>query len=131
MVEIATRRMAKNNVQVCLDNKIGIENNPVWLKKIRGMAKTTPLILSGKRDSNPRPLAWEANALPTELLPRCFRLRRYNFYFNVGCCFDIFTATFFLMEMPHLFQVLQQLSAPLSRSGLGISRARTFQVIGK
>lgn len=25
--------------------------------------------LSGKRDSNPRPLAWEANALPTELLP--------------------------------------------------------------
>lgn len=25
--------------------------------------------LSGKRGSNPRPLAWEANALPTELLP--------------------------------------------------------------
>ena len=24
---------------------------------------------SGKRDSNSRPLAWEANALPTELLP--------------------------------------------------------------
>ena len=24
---------------------------------------------SGKWDSNPRPLAWEANALPTELLP--------------------------------------------------------------
>ena len=29
-----------------------------------------PYILSGKRDSNPWPLAWEANALPTELLPR-------------------------------------------------------------
>ena len=28
-----------------------------------------PKNLSGKRDSNPRPLAWEANALPTELLP--------------------------------------------------------------
>ncbi len=27
------------------------------------------LFWSGKRDSNPRPLAWEANALPTELLP--------------------------------------------------------------
>ena len=27
--------------------------------------------LSGKRDSNPRPSAWEANALPTELLPQC------------------------------------------------------------
>ena len=26
--------------------------------------------MSGKRGSNPRPLAWEANALPTELLPR-------------------------------------------------------------
>ena len=24
---------------------------------------------SGERDSNPRPLAWEANALPTELSP--------------------------------------------------------------
>ena len=29
------------------------------------------LSLSGKRDSNPRPSAWEANALPTELLPHC------------------------------------------------------------
>ena len=28
---------------------------------------------SGKRDSNSRPSAWEANALPTELLPLCFR----------------------------------------------------------
>ena len=27
---------------------------------------------SGKRGSNPRPSAWEADALPTELLPRCF-----------------------------------------------------------
>jgi hypothetical protein len=26
--------------------------------------------LSGRRASNPRPLAWEANALPTELRPR-------------------------------------------------------------
>ena len=28
------------------------------------------LLWSGKRGSNPRPLAWEANALPTELLPQ-------------------------------------------------------------
>ena len=27
------------------------------------------LFMSGKRDSNPRPSAWEADALPTELLP--------------------------------------------------------------
>ncbi len=31
--------------------------------------------MSGKRDSNPRPSAWEADALPTELLPHCFRFR--------------------------------------------------------
>ena len=29
--------------------------------------------LSGRRGSNPRPLAWKANALPTELLPHSFR----------------------------------------------------------
>src|SRR6202012_5752259 len=28
---------------------------------------------SGRRASNPRPLAWEANALPTELRPRADR----------------------------------------------------------
>lgn len=28
--------------------------------------------LSGKWDSNPRPLAWEANALPAELCPPSF-----------------------------------------------------------
>ena len=28
---------------------------------------------SGKRDSNPRPLAWKANALSTELFPHFFR----------------------------------------------------------
>ena len=28
--------------------------------------------MSGKRDSNPRPSAWEADALPTELLPQIF-----------------------------------------------------------
>ena len=26
--------------------------------------------MSGKRESNPRPSAWEADALPTELFPR-------------------------------------------------------------
>ena len=32
--------------------------------KVRFMSK-----LSGRRDSNPRPSAWKADALPTELLP--------------------------------------------------------------
>lgn len=38
---------------------------------------------SGKRDSNPRPLAWEANALPAELLPLVktyYRLPRLGIY---------------------------------------------------
>ena len=34
--------------------------------------------MSGRRDSNPRPSAWKADALPTELLPR--------FYFK---CVDV------------------------------------------
>ena len=33
-------------------------------------AQTGSLYMSGKRDSNPRPSAWEANALPTELFPQ-------------------------------------------------------------
>ncbi len=31
--------------------------------------------MSGKRDSNPRPSAWEADALPTELLPRILHMK--------------------------------------------------------
>jgi hypothetical protein len=36
---------------------------------LNNFSENTLQRLSGKRDSNPRPLAWEANALPTELLP--------------------------------------------------------------
>ena len=35
--------------------------------------------LSGRRGSNPRPLAWKANALPTELLPQ------FSFLFGDFC----------------------------------------------
>ena len=35
--------------------------------------------LSGRRGSNPRPLAWKANALPTELLPQ------FSFIFDDFC----------------------------------------------
>ena len=31
------------------------------------------IALSGRRDSNPRPSAWKADALPTELLPLVIR----------------------------------------------------------
>jgi hypothetical protein len=32
--------------------------------------------MSGRRDSNPRPLAWKANALSTELLPHTLSLQK-------------------------------------------------------
>ena len=34
---------------------------------------------SGRRDSNPRPSAWKANALSTELLPQCFEIKRADY----------------------------------------------------
>jgi hypothetical protein len=36
---------------------------------LSGLSAFVGKLKSGKRDSNPRPLAWEANALPTEPLP--------------------------------------------------------------
>ena len=45
--------------------------NESYIKRERGQPKIDNLFhLSGKRDSNPRPSAWEADALPTELLPQ-------------------------------------------------------------
>jgi hypothetical protein len=35
----------------------------------RSLLQTPPIFWSGKRDSNPRPSAWEADALPAELFP--------------------------------------------------------------
>ena len=37
---------------------------------------------SGKRGSNPWPSAWEADALPTELLPRYFYAAKVEFIFD-------------------------------------------------
>ena len=39
-------------------------------KKDDAQRASSGLLLSGKRDSNPRPSAWEADALPTELFPQ-------------------------------------------------------------
>ncbi len=51
--------------------KLHLSKN-VSLKKGKGLLYSANLCLfkSGKRDSNPRPSAWEANALPTELFPQ-------------------------------------------------------------
>ena len=40
------------------------------------------LMVSGKRDSNPRPSAWEADALPTELLPHDGANIDISFFFS-------------------------------------------------
>ena len=40
--------------------------------------------LSGRRDSNPRPSAWKADALPTELLPHALSLKSEPQTVNVG-----------------------------------------------
>jgi hypothetical protein len=48
-------------------------NDPLFPKQVRYQAALRPDILlawSGKRDSNSRPSAWEADALPTELFPQ-------------------------------------------------------------
>ncbi len=34
--------------------------------------------LSGRRGSNPRPIAWKAIALPTELLPQCILVKKFK-----------------------------------------------------
>ena len=49
-------------------------------KQARCRMGRTCLNLSGRRVSNPRPSAWEANALPTELLSRlrCKSNKKYN-----------------------------------------------------
>ena len=46
---------------------------------------------SGKRGSNPRPLAWEANALPTELLPR-FVCEDTTFFLDANAVLALFNA---------------------------------------
>src|SRR3989339_1289292 len=42
---------------------------------------------SGKRDSNPRPLPWEGNALPAELFPHDFNYKRFLFVVYRGILF--------------------------------------------
>jgi hypothetical protein len=49
----------------------------LWLQmEAREKAPFCRSLLSGRRDSNPRPTAWEADALPTELRPRVAQISR-------------------------------------------------------
>ncbi len=59
--------------------------------------------MSGKRGSNPRPSAWEADALPTELLPQLL-----NFVdANLGINFDVtkLMATFLKLYILFLIEL--------------------------
>ena len=49
--------------------KRGLQRSVIAQKKDDAFASSC-LLLSGKRGSNPRPSAWEADALPTELFPQ-------------------------------------------------------------
>ena len=53
--------------------------------KKRGKPFDFPLLESGRRGSNPRPSAWKANALSTELLPQ-FQTNQffYKLFYFVG-----------------------------------------------
>ena len=66
------------------ERKTGFE--PAYAAIIYAVAGSIPVfrLKSGKRGSNPRPSAWEADALPTELFPQFLLpvghwLQRYEF----------------------------------------------------
>src|SRR5690606_37727316 len=44
---------------------------------------------SGRRGSNPRPSAWEADALPTELLPQCLLPHRSEATEHASACEEL------------------------------------------
>lgn len=48
----------------------GIEPSTFSLPRKHSTTELQRLTWSGRRDSNPRPSAWKADALPTELLPQ-------------------------------------------------------------
>ena len=56
---------------------------PYIAKKRGNLSSEILFSKSGKRDSNPRPSAWEADALPTELLPHLllFSVHKGKSYF--------------------------------------------------
>ena len=78
--------------------------------KKRGKPFDFPLLESGRRGSNPRPSAWKANALSTELLPQfvCFLI--------VNCSLSI--KEWAVMDSNHRRRKPAELqSAPFGHSG--------------
>ena len=46
------------------------QNSSNWNSDLRRLGQQFQFLMSGRRDSNPRPTAWKAVTLPTELLPQ-------------------------------------------------------------
>jgi hypothetical protein len=61
---------------------MGIEPMTSSLPRKRSTPELHRLEKSGKRDSNPRPSAWKADALPTELFPHhpIHPIKNYQLY---------------------------------------------------
>ena len=58
---------------------MGIEPMTSSLPRKRSTSELHWLTKSGRRGSNPRPSAWKADALPTELLPQIKKVGRAGF----------------------------------------------------
>ena len=76
---------------------------------------------SGRRGSNPRPSAWKADALPTELLPQNFFFQRKSPIKNFGLSWE-------KMDSNHRrYKPADLQSAPFGHSGILPKFLRTFE----
>ena len=79
--------------------------------------------MSGKRGSNSRPSAWEADALPTELLPQSVCKDTHIF----SCSYNIFVKKFYL----RLFLHIKNKNMTLKIGKLPISTTSLFYCVYK
>jgi hypothetical protein len=77
--------------------------------------------MSGRRDSNPRPSAWKADALPTELLP----LKFSPLYFSRGILYIKNTTTISSERLTHSSNPTIQTTPSVGREGFEPSKVKT------
>ena len=73
--------------------------NAIWDKGLGWRPPDSDLGVSDKRDSNPRPSAWEADALPTELLSHYLVLQSYKIKLKVQ------SSKFWVLSSRHTIKV--------------------------
>ena len=81
-------------------------------RKIRESQKAFPIIWSGKRDSNSRPIPWQGIALPTELFPQ----KRGSHYMDYELCVKKIAAHFLFLFVPRS----PLYNAPLMNFGMSV-----------